>query len=77
MVENNYRTCCRTHWEEDSKLHPMSVDLGGGMAALFNPIGMPFMVCKTCGNKRCPKATDCALECTNSNEPGQKGSIYE
>jgi hypothetical protein len=44
--------------------------------ALMNPMGMPFMMCKTCGNKRCPKATDCELACTNSNEPGQVGSIY-
>lgn len=35
-----------------------------------------FIVCSTCGNKRCPKATDCVLECTNSNEPGQSGSVY-
>ena len=36
-----------------------------------------FIVCPQCGNKRCPKATDHNLECTNSNEPGQKGSRYE
>jgi hypothetical protein len=29
------------------------------------------------GNKRCPKATDHELDCTGSNEPGQKGSAYE
>lgn len=36
-----------------------------------------FIVCPTCGNKRCPKATDHELACTGSNEPGQKGSVYE
>ena len=36
-----------------------------------------FIVCPKCGNKRCPHATDHNLECTNSNEPGQKGSRYE
>ena len=36
-----------------------------------------FIVCPNCGNKRCPKATDPTLECTDSNEPGQKGSRYE
>ena len=36
-----------------------------------------FIVCPTCGNKRCPHATDHNLQCTNSNEPGQKGSRYE
>lgn len=30
-----------------------------------------------CGNKRCPKATDHRLACTNSNEPGQPGSDYQ
>lgn len=36
-----------------------------------------FIICTTCGNKRCPKATDHDLECSGSNEPGQKGSYYE
>ena len=36
-----------------------------------------MIVCVTCGNKRCPHASDHRLECTNSNEPGQKGSIYK
>ncbi len=35
-----------------------------------------FIVCNTCGNKRCPQATDHRLECTGSNEPGQAGSAY-
>jgi hypothetical protein len=36
-----------------------------------------FIVCSVCGNKRCPKATDHELDCTGSNNPGQKGSRYE
>lgn len=35
-----------------------------------------MILCGTCGNKRCPKATDHELECTGSNEPNQQGSIY-
>lgn len=36
-----------------------------------------FMVlCKICGNKRCPKASDHDLACTGSNESGQAGSVY-
>jgi hypothetical protein len=35
-----------------------------------------MFLCSKCGNKRCPKATDCLLECTNSNEPNQTGSRY-
>ena len=36
-----------------------------------------FIVCSTCGNKRCPKATDHELACTDSNASGQAGSRYE
>ncbi len=36
-----------------------------------------FIVCGTCGNKRCPKATDHVLECGGSNATGQPGSDYE
>lgn len=35
-----------------------------------------MVVCPTCGNKRCPRATNHELACTGSNEPGQEGSIY-
>lgn len=35
-----------------------------------------MIVCRTCGNKRCPHASDCSLECTGSNDVGQKGSVY-
>jgi len=34
-----------------------------------------YVVCPTCGNKRCPKASDHELACTGSNEPGQPGSV--
>ena len=36
-----------------------------------------MIVCATCGNKRCPHATDHRDACTGSNEPGQKGSAYQ
>lgn len=35
-----------------------------------------FMVCSTCGNKRCPQANDHDWYCTGSNEVGQAGSAY-
>lgn len=35
----------------------------------------PFIVCATCGNKRCPHAESHALDCTGSNEPGQPGAV--
>lgn len=40
-----------------------------------NPLTM-MLLCPQCGNKRCPKASDCSLACTGSNEPGQPGSVY-
>jgi len=36
-----------------------------------------MIVCAQCGNKRCPHATNHINACTNSNEPGQKGSSWE
>lgn len=35
-----------------------------------------MIVCDKCMNKRCPHATDESFACTNSNDPGQAGSIY-
>lgn len=35
-----------------------------------------MLLCPTCGNKRCPRASCHEFECTNSNEPGQFGSVY-
>ena len=32
--------------------------------------------CPTCGNKRCPHATDHREPCSGSNDPGQLGSRY-
>jgi hypothetical protein len=47
---------------------PMRVD---------DPESIRMALCPTCGNKRCPKANDHRNQCSNSNEPGQKGSAYE
>jgi len=41
-----------------------------------DPRSMFMRLCSECGNKRCPKATDHRLDCTNSNEPNQPGSCY-
>lgn len=34
--------------------------------------GRIMVVCPTCGNKRCPRATFCGYLCTGSNEPNQE-----
>ena len=36
-----------------------------------------FIVCRECGNKRCPHANNHNNACTKSNEPGQAGSAYQ
>jgi len=43
---------------------------------LQNPTARRMIVCPTCGNKRCPRATHHDQACTGSNEPGQIGSRY-
>ena len=35
-----------------------------------------MICCETCGNKRCPHATNHANACTDSNDVGQPGSRY-
>lgn len=35
-----------------------------------------MILCTACGNKRCPHASNHRNDCTGSNDPGQKGSIY-
>lgn len=45
-----------------------------GMSAPF-PVRMSL--CPNCGNKRCPAAFDHTQQCSGSNEPGQRGSLYE
>jgi hypothetical protein len=63
--------CCFNHAAEvadkftDIKDFDFKISLASGM-----------YVCRECGNKRCPKATDCSLGCTKSNAPRQVGSRY-
>jgi len=45
-------------------------------AGLENPVLYMMIVCKVCGNKRCPHATNHKENCTGLNEPNQPGSRY-
>lgn len=36
-----------------------------------------MIVCSSCGNKRCPHASNHRYTCTNSNDTGQEGSVYK
>lgn len=72
-LECEHKDCsCRACWSARNDGRA-AVTVG---SALVNPIGMPFIVCPVCGNKRCPKASDHNNACTGSNEPGQAGSLY-
>lgn len=51
-------------------------DPGCGVCARCRPAWRGMYLCATCGNKRCPHATDCRHACTGSNEPGQRGSMH-
>lgn len=44
---------------------------------IHDPSSMRMALCPDCGNKRCPKANNCANACTGSNEVGQAGSSWE
>lgn len=61
---NNCRAC----------LKDKAVKILGGKVEV--PAVVRMIVCPTCGNKRCQKASDHELACTGSNEPGQQGSVY-
>ena len=65
-VGNPPVTCCHRHITESAWYNNLNWMLRSFM-----------IVCDICGNKRCPHATNCELECSGSNEPGQPGSRYE
>lgn len=57
---------CATH-------HMAAPEYGG----TFQVPQSHMWLCPTCGNKRCPHATDHRLACTASNAPNQPGSQYQ
>jgi hypothetical protein len=55
---------CQGAWSE-------TLPFGDRMMAMSR-----MFLCETCGNKRCPHATNHVHACTGSNAPGQPGSDY-
>ncbi len=52
--------------------------LGQQVGFMWLPLSSTKMIlCPVCGCKRCPRASDHDLACTNSNAPGQAGSVYQ
>ncbi|WP_175472476.1 MULTISPECIES: hypothetical protein [unclassified Duganella] len=78
-------------WMKAAQAAPLaSIDFGGARpralpevacwCATCRPVSLDdcrMVLCPTCGNKRCPRATDHRRACTGSNEPGQPGSAYQ
>ena len=64
---------CTDEWCKANPPAPDQAMFGGAVDVRLSRM----FLCATCGNKRCPHATDHRLECSGSNEPGQKGSNYE
>lgn len=52
------------------------IPIGQRRRATQDPVFTFMVVCRTCGNKRCPRATNSELPCSGSNESGQPGSRY-
>ena len=52
--------------------------LGQQFGSMWLPLSSTKMIlCTLCGCKRCPRASDHDLACTESNEPVQSGSVYQ
>lgn len=62
---------CGCHFCEEEWLNVMD-DLDPDSRRL----GAFMILCESCGNKRCPRATYHRHACTGSNEPGQPLSVY-
>jgi hypothetical protein len=79
LAVNEFLHTADPHYE---KLQALCLGLASKLDQLQEPTdwGSLFestmVLCPTCGNKRCPKATNAALTCTASNAPGQAGSVY-
>jgi DNA-directed RNA polymerase subunit RPC12/RpoP len=67
---------CRSYLKADLKACWCFSCIDAPEMGLNNPTWTRMIVCPDCGNKRCPRATHHDHACTNSNEPGQHGSIY-
>jgi hypothetical protein len=65
-----YCRACAIHFAPDL------TSLSLSEAMIMSPLNRPHF-CETCGNKRCPHATDHRLACTTSNESNQPGSSYQ
>lgn len=71
---------CRCHRCRDAQLDQMglcNLEPSEQIKRMADGGAFGMVLCPTCGNKRCPHASDHRLSCTNSNTPGQPGSVYQ
>lgn len=73
-MSEEVKCSCRKCLEERGDLATLS--LGGAITTFSFSNHNRMILCPTCGNKRCPHASDHNYACTGSNEPGQEGSVY-
>jgi hypothetical protein len=77
LTKNNVKNMSECWCYECKKDIPILQDYSSPLLGIKLTQAMVTMVvCPTCGNKRCPRATDHRLACTDSNDPGQLGSRY-
>jgi len=76
MKTNNIKCQCRRCLTERAAIKTVSLTGDDLTTVPTNEEFVGMVVCTICGNKRCPRATDHRYKCTNSNDTGQRGSIY-
>ena len=73
------QTECHCHKCKDKRLSELeleAISTAEQFQAMIEAQGFTMILCPTCGNKRCPHASNHNLKCSGSNEPGQPGSVY-
>ena len=77
LVESSEPKCrCRRCLTERGAIRTGSLAGNDLTTILMGTEFVGMILCEICGNKRCPHATDHRHACTDSNEPGQPGSIF-
>lgn len=77
---------CRKEWDVAARTLPSPAPvlalvkpMSACWCATCRPVTLldsRMVLCPTCGNKRCQRASNHRHDCTGSNEPGQSGSAY-
>lgn len=75
--EFHHRQCAKCDGTGRQQMNTPQCNCAACLKDRDDAVGLRRMIlCASCGNKRCPHATDHRHACTNSNETGQPGSSY-